>query len=60
MKNYLRERLFEGNILLAETYCYYKSGRKDANLRPTAPKAPHRVLVSLGFKAISEYLRILA
>ena len=36
----LREGIFEGNILLAETYCYNWSGRQDSNLRPSAPKAP--------------------
>jgi hypothetical protein len=34
----LRERPFEGNILLAETDCYNLSRCQDSNLRPRLPK----------------------
>ena len=40
----LREKLFEVNILLTETYCYNWSGRQDSNLRPSAPKAQEMFL----------------
>ena len=56
----LRERLFEGNILLAETYCYNLSGRQDSNLRPSAPKALETPKRALRFQAISIFLRTLA
>ena len=52
----LREDIFEGNILLAETYCYNLSGRQDSNLRPSAPKTPHSSCTALGFQAISDFL----
>ena len=32
------------------------SGRKDSNLRPSAPKTPHRSSKALGFQAISDFL----
>ena len=34
----LREGIFEGNILLAETYCYDWLGLQDSNLRLSATK----------------------
>ena len=52
----MRESFFEGKLLLAETYCYNLSGRQDSNLRPSAPKTPHRASTALGFQAISDFL----
>ena len=42
----LRERFFDGNILLAETYCYNHSGRQDSNLLPSAPKVQDKKITS--------------
>ncbi len=35
---------------------YDRSGRQDSNLRPSAPKTPHRASAALGFQAISDFL----
>jgi len=32
------------------------SGRQDSNLRPSAPKTPHRLSAALGFHAIANFL----
>ena len=65
----LKVKLLEKTDLFNETqistqfphmnYCQslrLQSGRQDSNLRPSAPKAPHTPLASLGFKAISVFL----
>ena len=32
-----------------------QSGQQDSNLRPSAPKTPHRAGTALGFKAIPDF-----
>ena len=48
----MRESFFEGKLLLAETYCYNLSGRQDSNLRPSAPKTPHRASTAVAFLGV--------
>ena len=35
---------------------FIESGRQNSNLRPSAPKTPHRSSTVLGFQSISDFL----
>jgi len=47
----------KGNLgIAAYDLVLIESGRQDSNLRPSAPKTPHRSSTALGFQAISDFL----
>ena len=52
----LMAEIFEGNTLLAETYCYDWSGWQDSNLRPSDPKALGNPKQALRFQALTNIL----